>query len=160
MAERDELGIRQEALFTLWALRTYNAEYLPREQRLRLLAHGFELADAGHALPVFLQFSESLARATHRRIHWHEPRCCRLSDGELLVLQALAQCQCRGGECPQWRQLLGAAAGSELQHWGCEWLRALSDEGICFPTPAELVEGLAPLENLISFQPERQQRRI
>lgn len=33
------------------------------------------------------------------------------------------------------------------------WLRALSLEGIHFPTLSELVEGLAPLENLMSFQP-------
>lgn len=153
MAGRDELEIRQEARFTLWALRTLNSRELTREQRQRLLAHGFDLADARHALPMFLRFGQQLAGATGHRIHWHEPHCCRLSGGELLVLQALAQCQSAGGECPVWRQLLGAGESSELADCGREWLRALSLEGICFPTPAELVEGLAPLENLISFQP-------
>lgn len=153
MAGRDDPEIRQEARFTLWALRTLNLRQLSGEQRQRLLAHGFDLVDATHALPLFLRFGQRLAGATVRRIHWHEPYCCRLSAGELMVLQALAQCQCEG-QCLAWRELMGAGENGELAASGREWLRALSLEGICFPTPAELMDGLAPLENLISFQEE------
>ena len=125
-------------------------------ERRACLARGFDLADARPALTSFVTFGEHLANASRGRILWHGPYCSCLSAGELLVLQALAQCQCpMAGESPAWmtwRPLLGSGAPHVERH-ARYWLRALSLEGIHFPTLVELVEGFAPLENLMSFQP-------
>jgi hypothetical protein len=76
----------------------------------------------------------------------------------MFVLQALADTaarQRRGEEdrSPWWRLLLPVEAIAAVEAAAGAWLAALYGAGVVFPTPAELVECLQPMEGIAEPAP-------
>lgn len=148
-----QFEICQEARFVLWAVRCAVARFRGEHDAGVELERGFELADVPETTGAFLAFSRSLCAVDWPPTTWHHPRCCCVSNEEMLVLQALAEAahRLRTGNVappPLWRLLLPAVAIAAIDAAARNWLATLERAGVLFPAPEELLECLRPMEGL------------
>ncbi len=150
--------ICQEARFVLWALRCAVAAGRGAEEAAAELTLGFELADVAETAAAFRGFAAELCAVQWPLEVWHHPRCCCISTQEMFILQALAQAAERHRQADSahghwWRLLLPANHIAAVDAAAREWLGVLERAGVVFPSPAELVECLRPLEGLTEPAP-------
>lgn len=148
-----QFEICQEARFVLWALRCAIARGRGETGADAEISRGFELADVPETTPAFLAFGHLLASVEWHETVWHHPQCRCVSTEEMWVLRALAECtEPLHGATPAairwWRLLLPAAAIPAVVAAARSWLAVLERAGVVFPSPAELLECLVPLEGL------------
>lgn len=145
--------ICQEARFVLWALRCAVAARRGEEGAEAELILGFNLADVPETAPAFRDFAAVLCGLDWPLTVWHHPRCCCVSTEEMFILRALADTaeRQRAGDPGQghwWRLLLQVEAVAPVEGRARAWLRVLERAGVVFPSQAELVECLRPIEGL------------
>jgi hypothetical protein len=145
--------ICQEARFVLWALRCAVAAQRGEEGAEAELRLGFDLADVHETAPAFRDFAEVLCSLEWPHTVWHHPRCGCVSTEEMCILRALADAAERERNDDQgpghwWRLLLQVDAIASVDGRARAWLGALGRAGVVFPSQAELVECLRPIEGL------------
>lgn len=145
--------ICQEARFVLWALRCAVAAERGEAGAEAELQLGFELADVPETAASFRDFAAVLCNLDWPLTVWHHPRCCCVSTEEMFILRALADTaeRQRRGEMGQglwWHLLLQVDAIAAVDGGARAWLGALERAGVVFPSQAELVECLRPIEGL------------
>ncbi|MEJ0100199.1 MAG: hypothetical protein WDO12_10875 [Pseudomonadota bacterium] len=143
--------ICQEARFVLWALRCLVAGARGDEDAQEELAQGFELADVPETAGAFGRLADALCAVQWPLPVWHHPRCSCVSAEEMCVLRALAETAERQRHTDprpaQWWLLLLSADGVRIVDAAARsWLAVLERAGVVFPSPAELLECLQPLE--------------
>jgi hypothetical protein len=150
--------ICQEARFVLWALRCAVAAAAGEAGAEAELTLGFALADVAETAPAFRDFAGALSVVEWPDAVWHHPRCCCVSTEEMFILRALADTaerQRRGeaGHGHWWLLLLNVPAIPAVDAGARAWLRVLERAGVVFPSQAELVECLRPMEGLMEPAP-------
>jgi hypothetical protein len=145
--------ICQEARFVLWALRCAVAAARGEEGAEAELRLGFDLADVPETTAAFREFATVLGGLDWPPTVWHHPRCGCVSTEEMFILRALADTaeRQRSGETGQghwWRLLLQVEAIQAVDAGARAWLASLHRAGVVFPSQAELVECLRPIEAL------------
>lgn len=153
MESTRQVEICQEARFVLWALRCAMAIGRGEAAAEAELALGFELADVPETRATFAEFAARLAAFDWPETVWHHQRCGCVSSEEMSVLQALAETAMRqrrgeAGATHWWRLLIPVASIPSIDAAARDWLSVLNRAGVVFPSPAELLECLQPLENL------------
>ena len=136
----EELEIRVEARFVLWALRC--CAHRPQDSTNAVtqeLARGFELADATETLGRFWRFAQTLCGASESAVDWHHPSCDCVSLFEMQVLEALSLVATPGWSVPRWVALVGPEAAPQVDALARHWLSDLRRAGIGYPAPGELV---------------------
>lgn len=145
--------ICQEARFVLWALRCAVAAGRGEEGAEAELRLGFDLADVPETAESFREFAAVLCNLHWPLTVWHHPRCGCVSTEEMFILRALADTAERQrhgdpGYGHWWRLLLQVEAIPAVDAGARAWLGSLERAGVVFPSQAELVECLRPIEGL------------
>jgi hypothetical protein len=158
MDDYQELLIREEARFVLWALRCAAAAEAGDDDARAELERGFELVDVAETNDAFAAFALALCRGGTGRIEWHEPACACVSAPEMAVLHQLATIAARlhAAEADAdrgWEALVPAVLAPRVDRLARGWLLSLREAGICFPEPSQMIASLSALQNFIEPPP-------
>lgn len=153
MSSLQELQVRQEARFVLWALRCAMGGERGEEGAAGDLARGFALLGVSETSASFQDFVRALAAMDWSMEVWHGQRCCCVSTQEVFVLNALAEAAQRqrlaDARPAQWWQLvLPAGRIAAIDAAARLWLVELEEAGVILPGPDLLETCLRPLQNI------------
>jgi hypothetical protein len=146
-AAMQELEIRQEARFALWALRCCAQSDQPLQDSWARVTWGFELTDVSETLSDFWRLASELCLAARPDFEWHSPDCPCVSEEELQLVQALAEAsEALDATNPKpaawWRGVVADDAVSSIDALARTWLSGLQRAGIRFPTLDLLLRGV------------------
>lgn len=118
------------------------------------LSDGFELAGLTAARGELRVFARLLSQVDWSLTAWHDPRCCCVSQEELVTLRALGDTAQRqragdGSASHWWGLLLPTLRATDVDLAARCWLVALERTGVRMPAPEDLAESLAPVEHLV-----------
>lgn len=144
MIDHQEVLLRQEARFALWALRCGVAAVAGCGQARSDLEHGLELADVAGTCEELWALAAALHELGEGRIDWHHPRCSCVSLGEMAVLQALSAvavpCGTRDPQPDRWWALVvDGVEIAQVDALARRWIQVLCRAGVNYPQPLDLV---------------------
>lgn len=153
MSPLQELQVRQEARFVLWALRCAMGGERGEEGAAGDLARGFALLGVSDTAGSFQDFVRALFAMDWSLEVWHGQRCCCVSAQEVFVLNALAETAQRqrhaDAQPAQWWQLvLPVERIAAIDAAARVWLMELEEAGVVLPGPDLLETCLRPLQNI------------
>ena len=152
-----ELEIRQEARFALWALRCCAQTDLPLQDSWARVTWGFEITDVSETLSDFWRFASELCSAAVPGFEWHSPDCPCVSEEEMQLVQALAEAaELQNAANPRpavwWRGVVADDTVTSIDALARKWLSGLLRAGIRFPTLDVLLRGVdAPGQATLSL---------